>query len=226
MPSEFLVRPTTVERATPGIVYVLVNEAMPGIVKIGMTASDLVTRVKQLDTVGVPLPFECVLAVQVEDVHFVERRLHQVFADRRVRASREFFRLSPEPVKAALELVAGLNVTPKQDIVESEADQAALDAAKKRRSNFRFSMVGIPPGTILTSTFDESVTCAVHDDRWVMFRDEVTSLSDAALRVAHENGFLWKAVQGPRAWKHQDMLLDDLRNEVLSAGSADEAPST
>jgi len=222
MPSDFLVRPTTVERAIPGIVCVLVNEAMPGIIKIGMTTSDLIGRIRQLDTVGVPLPFECVLAVQVEDVFFVERRLHQVFSDRRVRASREFFRLSTEPVKAALELVAGLNVTPKQDIVESEADQAALDAAKKRRSNFRFGMVDIPPGATLTSTFDETVTCTVHDDRWVLFRGEVTSLSDAALTVAHENGFLWKSVQGPRAWKHRDKLLDDLRNDVSASGSPDD----
>jgi hypothetical protein len=223
MNSPFLIQATKLERAVPGIVYVLVNEAMPGIVKIGMTTGDLIARIKQLDTTGVPLPFECVLAVQVHDVYFVESRIHQAFADRRVRASREFFRVSTEPVKAVLELVAGANVTPKQDIVESDADQLALDAAKKRRSNFRFSMVGIKPGTVLTSAFDESVTCTVHDERYIVFRDHVRSLSDAALEVAHEKGFLWKAVQGPRAWKFGDALLDDLRNELAGADDGGES---
>lgn len=222
MNSPFLVQATQLEKAVPGIVYVLVNEAMPGIVKIGMTTGDLIVRIKQLDTTGVPLPFECVLAVQVHDVHFVESRIHQAFSDRRVRSSREFFRVSTEPVKAVLELVAGVNVTPKQDIVESDADQVALDAAKKRRSNFRFGMVGIKPGTVLNSVFDDGVTCTVHDERYVMFRDSVRSLSDAGLEVAHEKGFLWKAVQGPRAWKYGDALLDDLRNELAGADDGGE----
>lgn len=215
MSSSYLVQPTILEKAAPGIVYVLVNEAMPGLVKIGMTTGDLAVRIKQLDSSGVPLPFECVYAVQVKDVHFVEGRTHRAFHDRRLRSSREFFRMSPEPIKAILELVAGVDVTPKEDIVESAEDQAALDAARQRRSRFDFAMVGISPGAILTSTFNESITCAVHDRRHVMFRDQIRSLSDAAREVAHENGYLWKAVQGPRAWLYNGTLLDDLRNDVL-----------
>lgn len=38
------------------IVYVLINEAMPGYVKIGLTSGSLEERIRSLDTTGVPLP--------------------------------------------------------------------------------------------------------------------------------------------------------------------------
>jgi len=46
-----------------GIVYVLINPAMPGLIKIGRTnQEDVKYRMSQLYTTGVPLPFECVYA--------------------------------------------------------------------------------------------------------------------------------------------------------------------
>lgn len=43
-----------------GIVYLLTNPVMPGLVKIGMTLRDEIdARMKELYTTGVPLPFEC-----------------------------------------------------------------------------------------------------------------------------------------------------------------------
>ena len=40
-----------------GNVYVLINEAMPGYVKVGKTAGPVTDRMKALDSTGVPLPF-------------------------------------------------------------------------------------------------------------------------------------------------------------------------
>lgn len=49
----------------PNIIYVLTNEAMPGLVKIGFTES-LEDRIKYLSAhSGVPLPFECYYAAEV-----------------------------------------------------------------------------------------------------------------------------------------------------------------
>ena len=43
-----------------GIVYLLTNPVMPGLVKIGMTTQeDIDKRMKELYTTGVPVPFEC-----------------------------------------------------------------------------------------------------------------------------------------------------------------------
>ena len=51
------------------IVYVLTNPAMPGIVKIGMTdRPDVQRRMGELYSTGVPLPFDCVIAREIEDL--------------------------------------------------------------------------------------------------------------------------------------------------------------
>ena len=63
-----------------GIVYVLTNSAMPGLTKIGMTTQEGVTsRLNQLYTTGVPVPFECDYACQVKDCEKVEAALHSRF---------------------------------------------------------------------------------------------------------------------------------------------------
>jgi hypothetical protein len=58
----------------PGIVYVLTNPAMPGIVKIGKTSRESVhTRLNELYSTGVPVPFECAFAGRVQDESTVEK---------------------------------------------------------------------------------------------------------------------------------------------------------
>lgn len=51
-----------------GIVYLLTNPVMPGLVKIGMTTQqDIDKRMKELYTIGVPVPFECQFACRVKN---------------------------------------------------------------------------------------------------------------------------------------------------------------
>ena len=50
-----------------GIVYLLTNPVMPGLVKIGMTTQeDIDKRMKELYTTGGPVPFECQFACKVK----------------------------------------------------------------------------------------------------------------------------------------------------------------
>ena len=72
------------------IVYILTNQCMPDIVKIGKT-DNLDRRVRELDNTSSPLPFECFYAVEVEDATKIESKLHQGLDDCRVRKNREFF---------------------------------------------------------------------------------------------------------------------------------------
>jgi hypothetical protein len=83
------------------IVCVLINEAMPGYAKIGRT-DNLEQRIRSLDNTSVPLPFECFYAARVNDAAFVEKQLHDAFADFRVRKNREYFEISPDRVVSAL----------------------------------------------------------------------------------------------------------------------------
>jgi hypothetical protein len=79
------------------IVYVLTNEAMPGLVKIGLTNDTVEARLTTLSShTGVPLPFECYFAAEVKDSARIEKILHQLFAEARINPKREFFRLDPE----------------------------------------------------------------------------------------------------------------------------------
>lgn len=75
-----------------GIVYLFTNPAMPGLVKIGKTSGNSpLIRMSQLsrDT-GVPLPFECELAMEVDDAFATEKAFHQAFAPNRINKRREF----------------------------------------------------------------------------------------------------------------------------------------
>ena len=74
-----------------GIVYVLINPAMPGLVKIGITTrSQVHIRMSELYTTGVPLPFECSFAGKVKDVKAIETALHIGFEKNRIKSDFKF----------------------------------------------------------------------------------------------------------------------------------------
>ena len=100
----------------PNIVYALTNAAMPGIVKIGMTdRDDIRRRMSDLYTTGVPLPFDCVVAREIDgrEALEIENALHTAFGPNRVNSSREFFQIDPEQVQALLRVMPDRDVTPK-----------------------------------------------------------------------------------------------------------------
>ena len=88
-----------------GIVYVLTNPAMLGMVKIGKTSRAMDARLNELYSTGVPLPFECAYAARVSDEGAVERAFHQAFGPYRVNPKREFFKIEPEQAIALLKLM-------------------------------------------------------------------------------------------------------------------------
>jgi len=192
------------------IVYVLTNPAMPGYTKIGKTSNGLKSRMHQLDSTGVPLPFECFYAAVVKDSSFVEKQLHEAFLDQRVRSNREFFEISPERVRAALKLVEIEDATP-DDTSQTAEDQVALDKARTRRANFNFTMVGIPSGSTLEYVRDSSVTAKVIDDKNIEFNGEILSLSVAAQKAAG----VQHPLQGPIFWIYNGRTLDKIRKEVV-----------
>ena len=128
------------EIAIPNIVYALTNPAMPGIVKIGMTdRDDVQRRMADLYTTGVPLPFECAVAREIDgrEALEIENALHTAFGPNRVNSSREFFQIDPEQVQALLKVMPGRDVTPKtpeRDAGAQDDDEAASNEYKKRQA--------------------------------------------------------------------------------------------
>jgi hypothetical protein len=205
-------------------VYVLTNQAMPGMVKIGITSKDSVeTRMKDLDATGVPLPFECYYAAEVEDAQRVERALHSAFDDVRVRRGREFFDLDPNKAKGIIELLAVNDVTPRNEVIASEADSAALLKRKGKSGLFKFSTAEIPVGATLAFSRGDGHTATVIDDRNILFCDHATSLSNAALRIMRELGYEWKTIDGTAYWLYEGQSVGDRRREVQERCAQDES---
>ena len=197
--------------AMPEIIYILTNEAMPGYVKIGKTSTSLEQRVRELSaSTSVPLPFTCFYACAVKDAAFVEHQLHDAFDNNRINPRREFFQIAPERVVSALKLAEIENITPRKDFVETQADQDALNQARKIRSVFNFSMVDIPVGAELVFSRDESVKAKVIDNRSIEFNGEITSLSASAQKIL---GYLY-GVAGTDYWLYEGETLDERRRRL------------
>ncbi|NLR58202.1 GIY-YIG nuclease family protein [Chitinophaga polysaccharea] len=79
-----------------GFVYVLTNKIMPGIVKIGITASPEEDRPISLFTMGMPDAFEVVFRAITSHPAELEKRVHEQLKEKRYRPNREFFEVTPE----------------------------------------------------------------------------------------------------------------------------------
>jgi len=88
-----------VEKTTKkfGWVYVLSNDAMPGLVKIGFTAKCPYIRARDISRgTGVPLPFDVIYAAKTLYFAEVEARTHYLLSEHRINSLREFFYQTPE----------------------------------------------------------------------------------------------------------------------------------
>ena len=211
-----------------GIIYCLTNPAMPDYVKIGKT-NNLHQRLKDLDNTSIPLPFECVYAIEVDDPDKLERLMHDTFSDKRIRRTREFFEIGIAQVIAAMNLTSGRDVTPSVDTVEDNESQVALDKAREKRESFNFDMVGIPQGTELEYYGDPNIKCTVLNSKQVLFNGLETSLSASATQVAiqklEDKGeiipeYLTKrprggsGVAGPQYWCFDGETMSQRRNRM------------
>tara|TARA_B100001146_G_scaffold63776_1_gene56491 strand:- start:364 stop:978 length:615 start_codon:yes stop_codon:yes gene_type:complete len=193
-----------------GIIYVLTNPSMPGLVKIGKT-TNLKRRMEDLYNSSVPTQFRCIFATKINDYHEKEKKLHLTFGDNRDNPKREFFRISEDAAIASLELLGGEIVTPDSDIFEDNTDKIAFEKVSRIRQAFNFEMVDIPHRSTLNFIRDENITCKVISKNRVEFRGKEHSLSSSALILTNEMGYNWKTICGPENWKYDGEVLNDIR---------------
>lgn len=187
---------------------------MPGIVKLGMTSRvDPTIRISELYTTGVPLPFECVLAVRVEDEQAVERALHTAFGPQRINPKREFFEIECEQAEAILRVVGLEDVTPEvnrdNERIPIEERRSAEELKKKRRPRLNFEEMGIPVGATLQAV-DSELTASVAGPHRVIFEGEEMSLSEATKRARDVD---YKLPPGP-FWYHGGRRLREIYEET------------
>jgi hypothetical protein len=96
-----------------GFVYVLTNESLPGLVKVGETSSLPEDRSKKLHTTGVPTPFNVVFRAATSRPYPVERKAQKLLKAHRINPRREFFKVGVdeaiEAVRLALVEEAGIH---------------------------------------------------------------------------------------------------------------------
>ena len=200
-----------------GIVYLLSNPAMPGIIKIGLTQRDsLHDRLRELFTTAVPVPFECEYACRVEDCDKVERALHIAFGPNRIHPQREFFSIDPEQAVAILELLKTADVTSRvNEELNKSTSKVDRDAGeqlkRRRRPPLNFVTMGIPKGSVLVfaSDEDESVTAMVSSEKKVRYNDEEYSLS----RLTRELLGIDYNVNPTRYWNYAGRSLNEYYND-------------
>ena len=192
------------------IIYILINEAMPGYVKIGMTNNSVLERLKQLDRTNIPFPFECYYACEVENARGEEQWLHSIFSDRRVRDEREFFKIDPERVVAAVRRIQKQDITPKEFLNITKEEQNELEEVKEIRARFDFSKYKIPVGSIIVYSRDNSIKAKVLERNKIEFEGKITSLSESARELL---GYK-RSVAGTLYWMYEDETLDERRKRL------------
>jgi len=196
------------------IVYILTNEAMPGLVKIGLTSDSVESRISQLSGfTGLPLPFECYFAAEVDDAGRIEGVLQKLFSEYRVNPKREFFRIDPEKAVLAISIGNFREVTPGEPDLEPEG-RVALERVKRRRPDIRLAAIGVNPGATLTFSRDPNVTATVVEDNKVSLNGETLSLSRAALKVLNAMDYKTTAASGSDYWFFDGESLDERRRRI------------
>lgn len=198
------------------IVYALTNASMPGLVKIGKTTqADISLRMGQLYSTGVPVPFECVYAVQVDNCTKVEAAFHIAFGPYRINPNREFFKIEPEQVISILKLLGPNDATDKiRKELDENVSQAERDSGDKlkKRPNMDFHQMGIANGQLLYFVDDPSITVTVSGPRKVIYNGNPVSLTAATRAILN----LDYSIQPSPRWKYNGKLLKDIYEEVYS----------
>ena len=203
-----------------GIVYVLTNSAMPGLVKIGMTTRESIdTRMKELYSTGVPVPFDCEYACEVKasDCAKIEKALHTAFKPNRINDNREFFQIKPEQATAILELFDRKDITTEVNAeIENDLtpeDKVAGEKIKSaRRPPMNYREMGLHTGVKLTFVKDSSVQVTISGDKKVSYNGEELSLTAVTKRLLG----ITHAPQPTAYWEYEGKNLRDIYDETYS----------
>ena len=87
-------------------VYVLENETLPGLLKIGYTKLTPDERAKQIsNATGVPLPYKVAWAFRCFNGELLEGEVHHALRKYRVNNQREFFQVGLDEAKQTIESI-------------------------------------------------------------------------------------------------------------------------
>jgi len=177
-----------------GFIYILENEAMQGICKIGRT-KNVDNRVESLNGTNIPFRFKCVFECKVRDYIKVEKAIHKILDKCRVQKDREFFYIEPEQVIPLLELLK-------------------IENSKR----FSFKEMGIKEGEDLIYLHNPKIKAKVVDvDKRLVKRygEDPCSLSELT-----EELLGYSSAPTPH-WEYKGKTLQKIWNEYLANHNGD-----
>lgn len=175
-----------------GWVYVLSNEYMPGIYKVGMTTTSPEIRAKELSAAtGVPYPFKVEAAFHCEDPARSEREIHEAFQDVRINDSREFFKYDLETLNYECEYLCEARVGDSVEHLAMRYDVISFETLSKLNLPELFNDIGINvfgdrlaiaerlirlgAECITKNLNSKGITAVFHDDKAYAVMDAETS---------------------------------------------------
>ena len=206
-----------------GYVYILTNPSFKeDWVKIGKSSRPVDIRSKELDNTAVPLPFEIYATLKTTKYEQVEKLIHKTIdrlTDLRIRQNREFFNVSPAK---ALDILKDISTT----LDDAEIDEVYLGEnrfkskstentdIKKQRPRFKFSMINIPIGSMVTF-IPTGIEVRVADEDHVEYGGRIYKLSPfVGTFMPEEKRNASGAYQGAKYFSYKGEILDDLRTKA------------
>ena len=218
------------EKSKSGIIYVLTNPAMPGLVKIGHASKgDVKQQLKDLYTDGVPVPFKCEYAGEVQDADKLVKAFHNAFKDSRPNNKREFFSINADQVTGLLEFIAASDAVDVTREVQRDADAVDSTAQKQFkkvvRPSLSFAQMGIKKGDVLRSTVNKSVQVVVTDvkrrtRRKINFNGEEVDYTGLTRDLTGKRG-----IRPDSYWTHNGVLVRERFDAYYDAHEEDASAS-
>lgn len=224
----------------PGYVYILTNPSFrEDWVKIGKSTRPVDIRSKELDNTAVPLPFEIFATMKTSKFNEVEKLVHKTIdrlTDLRIRQNREFFNVAPQVAldifKDIAQTIDDAVVTEYEDnkpiIVESDKREKKEEKKPAKRGRFKFSMVNIKVGEMITFT-PTNLQVKVASDDSIEYEGRIYKLSPfVGTFLPDDRRTPSDAYQGSKFFTYNGQVLDTLRKayekkaNIQKEGNADE----
>lgn len=137
-----------------GFIYILKNDSMPGVYKIGMTTTTPEQRAKEISsTTGVPTPFSVVAAFHSKNPARDEKMIHEAFSSERINQSREFFRFSENELEDVIdELNSIVGPERNRDVADLAVYDSFISFCNEREINLTDELYELGLGGIIGHT--------------------------------------------------------------------------
>jgi len=195
-----------------GWVYMLSNEYMPGIYKIGMTTTSPEVRAKELSSAtGVPYPFKVEAAFHCDDPANSERLIHEDLQDFRINDSREFFKDDVKDLASLCEQHCEARVGTPVEYLAMDYDIISFESLSNLRLPELFDDIGL-------SVFGDKLAIA---ERLIRLGAEYVQqkLNIHRMSIVFHDDKAYAVEDAESSWRRKrEEELEELEKSLVAAG--------